>query len=214
MKRWMVYLILFIFAIIIIGWFVYWSLTVVWGPPRGYDVEMVVSGNATNVTVLMPLIYIKGKWIFEYEGFKFERGWDYRIVNTKYGKMLELHTDYVNGSKMAFEGRKYMGFPTTEVNTEVKIKPSTIVNTTMFKDPLDGTVRLVNYTAPFYTSHNLTVEVELTVCSGIGLFEPTYNGKKYCGCRVDKIVASGKGWIIGKGFTKIDMWFRKHWYDL
>jgi len=28
----MVYLILFIFAIIIIGWFVYWSLTVVWGP--------------------------------------------------------------------------------------------------------------------------------------------------------------------------------------
>jgi len=75
-------------------------------------------------------------------------------------------------------------------------------------------VKLVNYTAPFYTSHNLTVEVELTVCSGIGLFEPNYNGMKYRGCRVDRIVASGKGWIIGKGFTKIDMWFRKHWYDL
>ena len=73
---------------------------------------------------------------------------------------------------------------------------------------------MVNYTVPFYASHNLTIEVNITVCSGISLFKPIYNGKKYCGCRVDKIVAVGKGWITGKGHAKIDMWFREHWFDL
>ncbi len=214
MRKWIIYLILLIFIIIVIAWFVYWSLTVVWGPPRGYVVKAVAVGNATNVTIFMPIIYIKGKPIFEYENFKFGNGWEYKIVDTKYGKMLELHTDYVNGSKIIFRGRKLFDFPVTEVNNEVTIKPSCITNSTMFKDPLDGTIRLINYTAPFYTSHNLTIVVNLTVCSGIGLFEPTYNGKKYCGDRVDEIVASGKGWILGKGSAKIDMWFRKHWYDL
>ena len=85
-------------------WFVYWSLTVVWGPPRGYDVEAVVIGNATNVTIFMPIIYIKDKpIIFEYDKVKFENGWKYRVVDTKYGKMLELHIKCTNGSKIIFK---------------------------------------------------------------------------------------------------------------
>jgi len=213
MKKWKIYLIFLIIIIIGIVWFAYWSLTVVWGPPRGYDVEVVVTGNATNVTILMPIIYVKDKPIFEYDNVKFENRWTYKIVNTKYGKMLELHTEYVNGSKIIFKGHGLFDFPVVEVNTEVDIKPSNITNESTFKE-LGATIRLINYTMPFYTSHNLTIVVNLTVCSGISLFEPIYNGKKYCGSRLDKIVVSGKGWIIGRGYTKIDMWFRKHWYDL
>jgi hypothetical protein len=188
-------------------------LTVVWGPPRGYDVEAIVMGNATNVTILTPIIYIKDKPIFEYNEVKFENGWKYKVVSTKYGKMLELHTKYVNGSKVIFKGHKLFNFPVTELNTEVNIKPSNITNESTFKE-LGATIRIINYTLPFYTSHNLTIKVDMTICSGISLFEPIYNGKKYCGCRVDKIVAKGEGWITGEGRTKIDMWFRKHWYDL
>jgi len=213
MKKWKIYLIFLIIVVIGIIWFVYWSLTVVWGPPRGYVVEAVVTGNATNVTILMPIIYVKDKPIFEYDRVKFGVGWNYEVVDTKYGKMLELHAKYVNGSKIIFKGHKFFDFPVTEVNTEVKIKPSNITDERTF-NKLGATIRVINYTMPFYLSHNLTIEIDLTVCSGISLFEPIYNGKKYCGCRVDRIVASGKGWIIGNGSTKIEMYPRKHWYDL
>jgi len=213
MKKWKIYLILIFSIIVSVTLFIYWSLTVVWGPPRGYDVEAVVIGKATNVTILMPMIYIKDRPIFKYKEVKFEDGWKYRVVDTKYGKMLEVQIKYINGSKIIFKGHELFDFPVTEINTEVNIKPSNVIDEKTFKE-LGATIRIINYTVPFYTSHNLTIRVNMTVCSGISLFEPIYNGRKYCGCRVDEIIASGKGWITGKGHTKIDMWFRKHWYDL
>jgi hypothetical protein len=210
--------------------FTYLLLTGPFGPPKHVSLSVIVCcGNATdiinepyfwyqpnltekktltNVTVIMPIIYVKGKPFYEYIKI---RGWDYEIIETKYGKMIKLHTDELSGLKVVCSDR-ITDIPVVEINREVKIEPITIKDENISRSyPI---IRTINYTVPIYTSHNLTVVISMSVCSGISLFEPIYNGKKYCGCRIDKIVAVGKGWIYGNGTAKIEMYPRKHWYDL
>jgi len=209
--------------------FTYLLLTGPFGPPKHVSLSVIVcSGNATNiinepyfwyrsnltgesitnVTVIMPIIYVKGKPFYDYVKI---RGWDYEVIETKYGRMIKLHTDEISGLKVVCNDR-ITDIPVVEINREVKIEPITIKD-----ENVSGSypiIRTINYTVPIYTSHNLTVVISMSVCSGISLFEPIYNGKKYCGCRIDHIVAVGKGWIYGNGTAKIEMYPRKHWYDL
>lgn len=230
LKIFLIILIISLFTIAGAFGFTYLLLTGPFGPPKHVSLNVIVCyGNATekiddpdfwlhpnlteqktitNVTVLIPMIYIKNKPFYEYAKI---RGWDYEIVETEYGKMLKLHTDELSGLKVVCNDR-ITDIPVVELNREVKIEPIEIKD-----ENVKGSypiIRTVNYTVPIYTSHNLTVVISMTVCSGISLFEPIYNGKKYCGCRIDKIVAVGKGWIYGNGTAKIEMYPRKHWYDL
>ena len=125
--------------------------------------------------------------------------------------MLKLHTDEISGLKVVCNDR-ITDIPVMEINREVKIEPITIKD-----ENVSGSypiIRIINYTAPFYTPHNLTVVISMSVCSGISLLEPIYNGKKFCVCRIVNFVAVGRGWIYGNGTAKIEMYPRKHWYDL
>ncbi len=218
MKKSKIFLIILIISILtIVGvlGFTYLLLTGPFGPPKHMSMSIVVYSNSpvidetlTNVTVMIPMIYIKNKPFYSYVNIK---GWDYEVVKTKYGEMLRLHTNKLLGDKVVCNVR-IVDVPVVEINKEVRITPSYVAN-----ESVVGThpiIRTVNYTVPIYTSHNLTVVISMSVCSGISLFEPIYDGMKYCGCRVDRIVASGRGWIHGNGTTKIEMYPRKHWYDL
>jgi len=228
-KIFLIILAIFISTIAGVLGFTYLLLTGPFGPPKHVSLSVIVcSGNATNVikepyfwyhpnstgkrianvTLIMPIIYIKGKPFYDYVRIK---GWDYEIIKTKYGRMIKLHTSELSGLKVVCNDR-ITDIPVVEINREVKIEPITIKDENVSCSyPI---IRTINYTAPFYTSHNLTVVISMSVCSGISLFEPIYNGKKYCGCRIDHIVAIGRGWIYGNGTAKIEMYPRKHWYDL
>lgn len=223
-------IILIISFFIVVGFLglTYLMLTGPFGPPKHISLVVIVcSGNVTdkiedlellyyhpslttietitNVTVMIPTIYVKGKPVYKY--FK---GFDCELVGTEHGKMLKLHIDKLSGCKVYRFST--LDIPVVEINREVKVEPITIKD-----ENVSGSypiIRVINYTAPIYTSHNLTVVISMSVCSGISLFEPIYDGKKYCGCRIDKIVAIGKGWVYGNGTTKIEMYPRKHWYDL
>jgi hypothetical protein len=205
-----IFLIFLLTVLSVIG-IMYWLLTGPFGPAKGLLMHGVIKGDATNVTVIIPMIYIKDKPFYEYVEIK--KGWNYEIVETKYGKMLKLHTNAVRGSKIIFNGDKFYGFPVVELNNEIKIEPSKTIseNTTIHGAEV---IRVVNYTVPIYTSNNITLEISFTVYSGISLFEPIYKGKKYNGDRKDRIIAKGKGWITGNGTARIDMLTRKHWYEV
>ncbi len=211
-KRKLILIVLTIFfftAVFVLGT-IYLLLTGPFGPTHlaNFDIYVYTDRPVKNVTVLIPMIYIKDKPFYEYVKIK---GWDYRIVETKYGRMLRLHTDEVYGSKVVCSGTAF-SIPVVELNREFKIEPSKIENSSMKKT--NPAVRTLNYSVVVFTSANMSIEIHTSIYSGISLFEPIYNGKKYYGCRTDEIVASGKGWIYGKGHAKIEMWFRKHWYDL
>ena len=188
----------------------YLLLTGPFGPPHmaSFDIYVYTGRPVRNVTVIIPMIYIKDKPFYEYVKIK---GWDYRVVETKYGKMLRLHTDEVYGSKVVCSDST-ISIPVVELNREFRIEPAIVENESL-KDA-NPAVRVLKYTVPVYASHNLSLEIETSICSGISLFAPMYKGRKYCGCRWDSIAASGRGWIHGEGHAKIRMWFRKHWYDL
>jgi len=227
LKVFLIVLTISLFTIAGVLGFTYLMLTGPFGPPKHISLAVIVcSGNVTdriedleflyhpslttnetitNVTVMIPAIYVKGKPIYEY--FK---GFNCELVGTEHGKMLKLHIDELSGCKVYRFST--LDIPVVEINREVKVEPIKIKD-----ENVSGSypiIRVINYTTPIYTSHNLTVVISMSVCSGISLFEPIYDGKKYCGCRIDKIVSFGKGWVYGNGTTKIEMYPRKHWYDL
>ncbi len=196
--------------------FTYLLITGPFGLPKYVTLSIGVYTNepankirTTNMTVLIPIVYIKDKPFYEFIKIK---GWKYSVVSTEHGKMLKLHTDRFFGFKYVCNGQA-KDILVTEVNSEVKVEPSKTINVSINHQPAT-LLRIVNYTVPVYTSHNVTVIVEMRICSGISLFKPLYNGKKYYECRTDRIVASGEGWINGTGCAKIEMYPRKHWYDL
>ncbi|WP_202319834.1 hypothetical protein [Archaeoglobus neptunius] len=168
-------------------------------PPYSYPSPVE---NVTDVTVILPVVYVKDKPLYEYIPIRGE----YRIVNTEHGKMLKIH---------AYSGLLCSGLEdvaVVEINKEVRISPSEIAGERVSGN--NPVIRVVNYTVPVYTSENVTVVVSITTCSGISLFGPVWKGKKYSGCRYDEIVTTGKGWRIAKGTARVEMYFRKHWYDL
>ena len=209
-KTALIVLAVFLFTILFVLGTLYLLLTGPFGPPHmaSVDIYVYTGKPVRNVTIIIPMIYIKNKPFYKYVKIK---GWDYRVVETKYGKMLKLHTDEVYGSKVVCKGTAF-SIPVVELNREFKIEPAKIENVSI--QGSNPAIRALNYSVVVFTSTNMSVLIDVSICSGISLFEPMYNGRKYCGCRWDKIVASGRGWIYGEGQAKIRMWFRKHWYDL